>query len=74
MPKLKRYKELHNEEDGKEVGKKRYFFCLSGAELDEGVGDKGKADTVSDGAGNGHCDEHDGNRDELRRIFEVDLF
>ena len=74
MFKLQRYKELHDEEQGKEVGKKGDFFGLSGADFDEGVGDEGKADAVTDGAGDGNCDEHDGNGDKLGRIFKINLF
>ena len=70
---LERNEELDEEDRRKDIGKYGYFLCLAGADLDQCVADKREADAVSDGTGDGHCEQHYRNRCALRDIFEVYL-
>ena len=65
--------ELDEEEEGDDIGQNADVLGLAGEDLDHGVGDQAQTDGVADGAGHGHTDEHDGHRQHLIHIVEVDV-
>ena len=65
--------ELDEEDQGQNVGQGRNLLGFAGDHLHDGVGDQRQADTVADGAGNGHGQQHDAHGQQLGRIGKVDV-
>ena len=55
------------------VGQNGNLFCLATENLHDSVADQANADGVSDRTGNRHTNEHQGYRNDLIHIVEVDF-